>query len=300
MSKVCVVMSTYNGQKYLKAQLDSIFGQEDVELSVFVRDDGSSDKTIEILDRYRERGLEYVVDNNVGPKFSFLEAIKLAPEADYYSLADQDDVWDPNKLSAAVSALKKESRNIPLLYCSALRPVDKNLVELFPEKEHKDIHYSFLKGEILPAAGCTMVFNKRLKVLIDQYTPQIFPMHDYWILLVCLAVGGEVYYDKVPHISYRQHDANAMGGKRGLLRSIKRRIAFYKKMGRNFRTKMYKELLTTYRYVMPQRNIDYCELVINCNRSTRNMWRIMRNKTFWQGSRRWKIETALLLIMKAY
>lgn len=90
--KVIVLMSTYNGERHLVEQIESILNQEGVDVRLMIRDDGSNDKTVEIARKYTD---DVVVGDNIGFRYSFLELIKNAPEAEYYALADQDDIWLP-------------------------------------------------------------------------------------------------------------------------------------------------------------------------------------------------------------
>ena len=115
--KVVVLMSTYNGEKYMRHQIDTILNQDYENLELFVRDDGSKDSTLNILEEYASShaNVSYVKGENLGSNQSFLEMVKIAPDADYYSLADQDDDWMPDKISHAVE--KIESGDY-LVYCS--------------------------------------------------------------------------------------------------------------------------------------------------------------------------------------
>ena len=92
MKKVQVLLSTYNGEKYLKEQLDSIIAQKGVDVHILARDDGSKDDTIKILEGYEN--IDIIKGSNIGVCKSFFELINKSGEYDYYSFADQDDVWD--------------------------------------------------------------------------------------------------------------------------------------------------------------------------------------------------------------
>ena len=112
--KVLVLMSTYNGEKYLREQIDSILGQRGVEVSLLVRDDGSTDATLTTLDEYKESGrLDYYCGNNLGPARSFMHLLQNAPASDFYAFSDQDDKWMDDKLSPPLPRWKvtKASRH---------------------------------------------------------------------------------------------------------------------------------------------------------------------------------------------
>lgn len=106
---VQVVMSTYNGEKYLKEQIDSILSQEGVDVRLYIRDDGSSDRTTDILASYQEhKNVKIEKGNNLGFAKSFLTALDECDEADYYAFSDQDDVWEKDKLSTESRYSKKK------------------------------------------------------------------------------------------------------------------------------------------------------------------------------------------------
>jgi rhamnosyltransferase len=137
MKSVCVLLSTYNGEKYLKELLDSVLNQnceDKIKVSIFVRDDGSSDNTTNILKEYEQNGKIILFGHggcNLGFAKSFSSLLANAPLSDYYAFCDQDDIWLPDKLISAVERLEKEDNNeIPLLYSTNLIVVDKDLNEI--------------------------------------------------------------------------------------------------------------------------------------------------------------------------
>ncbi|SFN78782.1 rhamnosyltransferase [Pseudobutyrivibrio sp. UC1225] len=213
LKNVTILMSTYNGEKYLEQQLSSIVAQKSVNLDVKIRDDGSTDSTIDIITKWSDKlRITYYVGENIGSASSFLELLyNVTPsKCGYYAFSDQDDYWLADKLSTAVDILEKYD-DIPALYYSNAKIVGKNLEEIdnpFKKSYHTD---EFGSALVLPqAAGCTMVFNTRLLEIIQKYKPSNCYMHDIWVLNVCLAVGGRVIYDSVPHILYRQHESNVV------------------------------------------------------------------------------------------
>ena len=213
METVLVLMSTYNGEKYITEQLDSILNQENVLVDILIRDDGSNDRTIAILDEYRKKysNIDYYKGQNLGSAKSFLDLIVSAGAYKYYALCDQDDVWDQDKLICAIKVLEKMNNNLPLLYYSNLRIVDKNLN--FLRLSHKVPHIQTNKYSALVEymmTGCTGVFNSVAKKMLSKRTPSYCSMHDAWIYTIC-KIFGDVYYDFAPHISYRQHGDNVIG-----------------------------------------------------------------------------------------
>lgn len=219
--KVVVLMSTYNGEKYLREQINSILFQKGVDVLLIVRDDGSSDHTIDILSEYRDSipNFEYIQGNNCGSTHSFSTLLEYAyhkyDNNVLYSFADQDDVWLENKLWIASQKVDSKS-TLPVLYCSNLTCVDKELKYLCNMR--RDIvgpypKYSSLVEPI--ATGCTMVFNSEAaKLYLLKYDKSV-RMHDIFMSFI-VAFLGEIYYDNKSYILYRQHGKNQIGGGTGL------------------------------------------------------------------------------------
>lgn len=213
MQSVIVLLSTYNGEKYLSQQIDSLLSQKGVAVHILVRDDGSNDSTLSILEKYSSENtnFEYYEGKNCGPAKSFLDLIQHAGEADYYALCDQDDVWDDDKLLIAVEKLASFDSEKPALYYSNLRIVDENL-KFFRLSHTSELfnpnRYSALTENL--CTGCTAVFNYRAKEMISDKLPDYCTMHDTWIYMVCKLLGN-TYYDSEAHISYRQHGNNVVG-----------------------------------------------------------------------------------------
>lgn len=297
---ICVVMSTYNGEKYIKDQIESIFSQEGVNVFLFVRDDGSTDRTLEILETYNNERIKIIRGENIGAKDSFLEALSIAPLASYYAFSDQDDVWDSDKLSVAVGKLKESNAEIPSLYCGRTRQVyEKNRGKQGTSSKEKMVR-PFLFGEPIMTPGCTMVFNRSLKGLLDRYHPRVFAMHDAWLRDLCLAVDGKIIYDNIPHMTYRQHENNVVGGKRSFFTSVKRTIRFYQKMGANYHIRMYSELSEHYKDCIPKINMDRMEKVCGYNKSFSSRIGLLRDKDFLRGSKKYKFITGWLVASGKY
>lgn len=218
MKKVLVVMATYNGEKYLSEQLESIFAQKNVVVEILVRDDSSTDDTQRILDEYEKKGkLQWYTGEHLNVAKGYYDLLKTASkiDVDYIAFADQDDVWDVDKLFVAIQHLDTVAMNIPALYYCGQRLVDGNLN--FIANHELNGERSLLTRFVLSDfAGCTGVFNKALLQAVVEYEPNYMLMHDTWILKVCLCLGGEAFIDVKPHMSYRQHGGNTVGLGRSL------------------------------------------------------------------------------------
>lgn len=227
MCSVAVLLATYNGEKYLREQLDSLLRQIGVKVEILVRDDGSDDDTTIILDEYQNQGLiEWYSGEHMGVQKGYLDLLKHASKADYYAFCDQDDVWDDDKLLYAVMELEQMPVEKPLIYYCGQRLVDENLnlLSIHNIDIKRSSYTNFLISNV---AGCTAVFNKNLLDAINYATPNFILMHDSWAFKVCLALGGRYYADSSAHINYRQHGNNVAGlngGIRGKIQQIKRYI----------------------------------------------------------------------------
>ncbi len=249
--KLIVLLSTYNGERYLRQQLDSLINQDLKPDKILVRDDGSKDDTINILEEYASEHpfIEYYYGQNKKPARSFWELMSVADEADYYALCDQDDVWQKDKLSVAVNMLEKEDKDIPLLYCSKYTLTDENLnpmeTEISKLYSYTDFAHSLLYHT---APGCTFVFNNlaRKKALQYDLSKEFFMIHDAIIHKV-VAMFGKVILDNDSHIYYRQHGNNEIGMKSGPIKTFISRINnFTSGKMINYRSKTAKSLLNVY------------------------------------------------------
>lgn len=250
MKKVQVLMSTCNGERYIKEQIESILNQEGVDLTLLIRDDGSTDGTLKIIEEIinKNSNVNMYRGENLGPAKSFMDLIKNSNEADYYAFADQDDVWDNKKIISAINKMQGKEDE-PTLYISALQIVDENLNEI----EFRKVEGNFcLEGEMVKnfATGCTQVFNKELCNMLKKYNPSFIIMHDSWVTRLCYAVGGNVIIDDNSYIKYRQHNNNLIGYKESNIKRIKKqyKIAFKKKIRirANIATEIKKRISTRY------------------------------------------------------
>lgn len=221
MEKVLILLSTYNGEKYLPELLTSLLNQRGVDLHILIRDDGSKDNTIAYLKTVADRRVEFYIGENKRAVGSFLELIQKAPLSyDYYAFCDQDDVWLEDKVSTAVGRLNKVESNRPSLYYTGQIITDRNLKVLY--KHNLDTQRSIKANCIFnQMAGCTAVFNDALLQELKKYTPQNIYGHDVWCYRVCAALGGNIIVESEGKILYRQHEDNVVGLQRGIRGKLK-------------------------------------------------------------------------------
>lgn len=251
---ITVLMSTYNGEKYLREQLDSILSQKGVIINLLVRDDGSTDNTQKILEEYKKKGLlNWYAGENLGVAKSFFDLIDNAPDSHFYAFSDQDDVWKKEKLKLAISKLNSDT-DLPILYAANYTLVDEKLNDLQVNSEH--VTTTTFPNSIICSCctGSTMVFNKKLKDKIKMHRkPKVVYMHDDWIHKVCLAIGGKVIYDTTPVMLYRQHGSNVDGGIHSFKEKFNKVIRD-KKKHRNIMSRQLSELLNIFRDDIPDNN----------------------------------------------
>lgn len=231
MHKAAVLLSTYNGERYLREQLDSILAQTGVELTLYIRDDGSSDRTVEIIEEYQKEHscLVFSGGDNLGVGNSFMQLVYDAPDDfDYYAFSDQDDIWLENKLIKAIETIK--DRKGPVLYTSNQLLVDGRGNEIaMRHRTAPDTSYmQILCSNLL--SGCTMVWNRPLQTILKDEKRRPSRMllekriHDVWVAMVA-AVTGEIVFDPDAYIMYRQHENNVVGvRKTGLLNEWQKKL----------------------------------------------------------------------------
>lgn len=305
MRKVAVLMSTYNGEKYLREQIDSILNQIDVDISLYIRDDGSSDGTIAILEEYRKKNNNFFF--YVGPNKrscgSFLELLNREYQEDFFAFADQDDVWKHDKLISAISQIEvaDDACLVPVMYHSNLDIVDENL--LFYRLSHpkplitKYKYQPFIENL---STGCTVVFNKKAYELARKYRVDSYSMHDAYMFTLC-SVFGKVVYDFSSHIKYRQHSNNVVGTnlRYGVFSFLKMCIVrFIRVFNRNLQPS-FTNMNVLWRSCgkdMPDGYREMCELVVNYKKSFLNRMKLFFCKQYRPN--RWqKNWTARLLIL---
>ncbi len=224
--QVEILLATFNGERFLRQQIDSLLGQDYGNLRVLARDDGSSDGTVAILREYAGRFPERfrLLPTNVAtgsPKWNFLRLLK-ASTAQYVCLSDQDDVWLPSKIKVekmAMDGLEAQYGSAtPLLVFTDLRVVDENLAEIHPSFWRRDrirpesIHRLRLLLEQSVMTGSTAMLNRKL-VELSLRMPEEATMHDRWIALLASAMGKSRALPG-PTVLYRQHGQNALGALR--------------------------------------------------------------------------------------
>jgi rhamnosyltransferase len=251
---VAVIMSTYNGKKYVKEQIDSVLNQEKVNVTIYIRDDGSIDDTLSLLKDYNGNSeIKITAGDNLGFRKSFIKALLMAGKHDYYAFCDQDDYWEKEKLYEGCKKIIESDSNNACLYYSNLETCDEklnNLGRTYLEKRNNSLYGIVMRRSI---AGCTMIFNRKLCELlrkIDITDELLVYGHDAFVITTCFAVGGNVICDSRHFIKYRQHGNNTSGSHAGFKQRLEKELSTI------FRLKKLPHEPTIAESLLMQKNID--------------------------------------------
>ena len=212
METLTIFTPTYNRAKFLPRAFEALKRQTLKDFLWMIIDDGSTDRTVEILDDYKQRGLiDYCVGENLKPAKSFLTALLDCERADYYAFSDQDDIWEKNKIELTLKEF--ENVNKPLLVHSDLSVIDENnnvVCKSMIKSQHINVNRIALNQLIVQnvVTGCTMAFNRQLADIIVE--PELLSVHDWWIAATA-SIFGEIKFINKPTIKYRKHNNNACG-----------------------------------------------------------------------------------------
>ena len=233
--RVQILLATYNGESFLRGQLDSIVNQEYKSWELLIHDDGSIDNTIQILNEYENNypnKIKLLNDQRVFASASknFFHLIEnRSKEANLYCFCDQDDIWHKSKLRFIIERYISKEGKEPLLIHSDLSLIDKK-GELLEKSHNKLINYqkNFITKNTSyyynPVPGCAMTINSALadKISYSKY----MVMHDWWILLSAMQENTTVLYIDLPLVAYRQHSGNVLGYKKNNVLILVIRLLF--------------------------------------------------------------------------
>ena len=216
--KVNILMSTYNGQQFLAEQIRSIQEQSYTDWTLFIRDDGSSDNTKEILKDFEHQDSRiHLIDSdksdNLGVIKSFHKLVN-HDRADYYFFSDQDDVWLPNKLELSLKEAQNYLADLPLMVYMDLKVVNQDLEIMTESMLKSQSHHANTElvqelTENTVTGGVAMINHALAEMW--QETDDIL-MHDWYLALLASAFGNLVFIDQ-PGELYRQHSDNVLGAR---------------------------------------------------------------------------------------
>jgi rhamnosyltransferase len=283
---VAIFLATYNGELYLKEQLDSILSQVGVSVTIYVRDDGSVDSTISILQSYAEKYKNINILNNDiragAAAQNFIEIIKNVDiqKYQYVSFSDQDDIWIPNKISKAIDKM-----NITMSdgYSSNLTCFDSRIDKEWQLKKDElptKFDYLFQGG----SAGCTYVISNQLirkiqeRIRVNSSFCNQVVSHDWLIYAIARSYDYKWYYDSSSYIKYRQHENNVQGSLSGMSGYVSRFKRLKSGWYRNAIISLYPFLLKKpeeariYKQISRFSLLDRFSLIVNFTKFRRNKW----------------------------
>lgn len=235
MKTVSVMMSTFNGERFIDEQIESIMNQEKVITTLTIRDDGSTDDTVKCINRSIEKyqgRISLVCGKNIGYRRSFIKLLDIAPCADYYAFSDQDDVWKNNKCVEAITSLEKCEGTV-WLYASGLSIADENLNVISENNLYNfrnTLESYFIRGRL---AGCTFLFTRELKDKAKIFSEldlgvSCMPAHDFLVGSIAYACGN-VFIDHRGFVLHRRHERSVTSGGRGIANRLKTEWRLLKK-----------------------------------------------------------------------
>lgn len=240
---VTVLLAVYNGEKYLSEQIDSILAQTLKNIKIIIGDDGSTDNSPDIIDRYRKKYPDIISCVGGSPtgsaKQNFARLLENCDD-DYIMFCDQDDVWLPQKAEKTLAAMQKAegAKKIPVLVHSDLTVAGQNLDVISPSffDFQKLIQNDITLPKLLVqnyVTGCTVMINRALKEKCKTI-PENCIMHDWWLALAAVLFGKTVCIDE-PTMLYRQHECNQVGAKASYgMAFIKRKLATLGEVRKNY------------------------------------------------------------------
>lgn len=206
---VFVLLSTFNGERFLPKLLESVANQTYPNVQVIIRDDGSSDGTLDIIQDFARRHAKFqvVLDENIGAVASFFWLLKeVGSRQGYFAFCDQDDIWLPEKIERAIEHLQSTEHPESNLYFSRFELIDGEgkLLGMSDPIRHISFNNAVVENVV---TGATAVFGSRLRDLMLQANPGSMVWHDWWLYLLGAALG-RVLYDEVPTMRSRRHGLN--------------------------------------------------------------------------------------------
>ena len=221
--KVAVLISTYNGEKYIKEQLDSILNQTYKNIDIVIRDDGSKDLTIDIIKEYQKKNKNIFLTegSNIGFIKSFFQLLENS-NADYYAFCDQDDIWIDNKIELAVMLLNSVDNTLPNLVFGNSDYYDENMNFIGKGEEHRTFSFKNSLYECV-SQGMTMTINQVAKQIIIDNIPEKCLFHDWWTYMICSGQGNVMYNDSTV-VKYRRFEKNATAEGQNILKVFLWRI----------------------------------------------------------------------------
>lgn len=258
--KISILMTTYNGEEFISEQISSIIRQSFSEWRLYIRDDGSTDRTVQILNDFchKDDRISLIKDEkgNLGAKNGFFELLNDV-ESDYFFFCDQDDLWYENKMKNSILKFKELNQKKPgLVYTNLdiINEKDELIRHDFYQSPSNDLNVVLSSNSV---AGCTVVINDEMKKFIKNDCDEDIVMHDWWLALCAIAFENIAFCEE-SLIGYRQHSQNVVGTDYTLLKKISRLFNYKAEVSRQrsafkqaaYFLKVHRGVLNEYNYSM--------------------------------------------------
>jgi glycosyltransferase involved in cell wall biosynthesis len=292
-------MCTFNGEDFLGEQLDSIETQDYKNWTLFVNDDGSKDKTLDILKTYQKKWGQKKLHIRHGPQKGFCQNfLQIICDKkitfDLYVLSDQDDVWMSHKLSHTLKKISKLDPTKPLLYCARTTYASSDAKKILGQSDLFLKPPSFRNAIVQSiAGGNTMAFNNRLKEQVQKHPRANVVSHDWWLYIMNELKGGKTFYDAESTILYRQHSRSLIGANTGFLAKLRR---LWMLLGGTYRVynTMHFEAFNRLSIETLKTNIDLIDqFLIMRDKPLQVRWRMIKSLGFYRQT--WDGHLALYL-----
>lgn len=297
--KIAVLMSTYNGGKFLDRQLESLAKQTvKNDMTIYIRDDKSSDQTLSIIEQWKEK-IDIVVyaEDNVGPAMSFWTLMSRNEiQADYYAFCDQDDVWDENKLEVAIKHLSGDVH----FYACNCRIIDENGIVINETQNEVPPAINIPRLYVCGVTqGCSMVFTDSLRKYINEKKITKIPMHDIVVMLYAMQFG-KIYWDNTPRFGYRMHSNNVVAKEnKSIFKKLKTTYWNWMNGKKNSMSDVAQEMIQNCSD-MNEKDKEYLLAVANYKKSIVNKIKILCNKQTKESERKALRSYRIRIIMNIY
>lgn len=278
-----ILLASFNGEKFLSEQLESIRKQKYRNLKIYISDDGSIDHTHKIIAEHIILWGEKLFRVLNGPQTGFCNNFmsliySSTVESGFFAFSDQDDIWAVDKLSRAINKLKEIPLNTPALYCSRSELISQigAKIGLSPLFKKKPCFQNALIQCI--AGGNTMVMNKAARDLLIKAKEESLVSHDWWSYMLISGAGGVVIYDPHPTIFYRQHNSNVYGRNNSWIGRLQRIRMLFQGVFHNWNT-INCHALQQNRHLLTTQN----QKILDSFCAARQRWLIPRLYGIWQS-----------------
>ena len=293
--QVNVLISAYNGEKYIVDQIESIKNQTYNNIKIFVRDDGSSDKTKNILSKLNEKGdITYIEGDNIKWGRSFMELLRISNEGDYWAFCDQDDIWLPQKIEWAVEWMENQDSLKPCLFHSAYDLRNDDLSKIMGICNKPNYVFDFRRSltDCL-YQGFSIVINKTIRDLMLKANINNISSHDWWACLLVTQFGISEFDERIASHHRRLSQSMSGGGLKGKIKWFKNVLTNKDSDINN----VAKEYVRVFGHITPKKDLDIVNLFVNDHYSLKKSLKKAFYPKRWRASISSEISIRILMLL---